>query len=261
MTRFSANLGFLFTEGSSIIEQYKLAAACGFKAIEHPFPLSNIDQNELLKVKNELNLNLALVNIELDADGKVGCASIPSMKEKFKEHLHTTIEFAKLFDCSKIHLMSGKLDHLPTDENRQTFLENLRYAAPHLERDNIIAVIEPINHISVPGYFLHDFKYAIEVIKAVRSKNIKLMVDVFHMQMIQGNIIRSLHEYKNYIGHVQVAQAPDRNEPSTKGELNLKFILDELESIGYTDFIGCEYKPLTTTAEGLKWINDFDYTF
>jgi hydroxypyruvate isomerase len=258
--KFSANLGFLFLEGSSIIEQYKLAAKYGFKAVEHPFPLSGVDHHELLKVKNDLNLDLALVNIELDADAKFGCASIPNMMDKFKEHFHATLEFAKLFNCPKIHLMSGKLDHVATDENRQTFLENLKYAAPYLERENITAVIEPINHFSVPGYFLNDYVYASDVIKSIGSENIKLMVDLFHMQMIQGNIIRSLHEYKNFIGHVQVAQAPNRNEPDTKGELDLKFILDGLdESIGYRDYIGCEYKPMTTTAEGLKWIQELNY--
>lgn len=258
MPRFSANLGFLFLEGTSIIEQYKLAAKFGFKAVEHPFPVAGVDHQELLRVKNDLNLNLALVNIELDADAKFGCASIPSMKEKFREHFHATMEFAKLFNCRKIHLMSGKVDE-PTEENRRTFVENLKYAASHLEHENIIAVIEPINHFSVPEYFLHDYNYAIDAIKTVGSEKIKLMVDLFHMQMIQGNIIRSLQDFKTFIGHVQVAQAPNRNEPNTNGEMNLKYILDELETFGYSDFIGCEYKPLTTTAEGLKWIEEFNY--
>lgn len=259
MLKFSANLGFLFLEGASIVEQYQLARQCGFKAIEHPFPAKNIDHQKLLQVKNELKLELALVNIDTDPDAKFGCASFPHRQEAFRKNFHTSLDFAKLFSCKKIHLMSGKLDQAPTKEHHETFVANLKYAAGFLEKENLIGVIEPINHYSVPGYFLHDYKYAIEAIKAAGSENIKLMVDLFHMQMIQGNIANSLRELKPFIGHVQIAQAPNRNEPNTPGELDYKFILKELETIGYDDFIGCEYKPVTTAAEGLGWINEFAY--
>lgn len=259
MLKFSANLGFLCLEGASIVEQYQLARQFGFKAVEHPFPAKQIDHQKLLQVKNELNLEVALVNIETDPEAKFGCASFPQQQEAFKINFHNTLSFAKLFSCKKIHLMSGKLEHAPTREHHEAFIENLKYAAGVLEGEGIIGVIEPINHYSVPGYFLHDFKYAVDAIKSVGSSNIKLMVDLFHLQMIQGNIINSLKEFQPFIGHVQIAQAPNRNEPNTPGELNLNFILQELEKIGYNDFIGCEYKPLTTTHEGLNWINEFGY--
>lgn len=259
MLKFSANLGFLFSEGATIIEQYQLARQCGFKAVEHPFPTKDIDHQKLLEAKNELKLEVALVNIESDPDARFGCASMPQQQEAFKKNFHTTLNFAKLMSCKKIHLMSGKLEQAPTQDHRDTFVSNLKYAAAHLERENIVGVIEPINHYSVPGYFLNDFAYAIETIKAVGSDNIKLMVDLFHLQMLHGNVINSLKEFHEFIGHVQVAQAPNRNEPNSQGELNLKFILDELEKIGYDGFIGCEYKPLTTTSAGLGWINDFGY--
>lgn len=155
--------------------------------------------------------------------------------------------------------MSGKLEHAPTKAHHEAFIENLKYAVQHLEVEGITAVIEPINHYSVPGYFLSDFKYAIDTIKLIASNNLKLMVDLFHLQMIQGNIINSLKEFQPYIGHVQIAQAPQRQEPSSSGELNLKFILQELEKLGYQDYIGCEYKPMTTTKDGLGWITEFGY--
>lgn len=259
MHKFSANLGFLFTEGSSVIEQYQLAQRCGFKAVEHPFPARGIDHEKLLQVKNELGLELALVNIDTDPEAKFGCASFPQQQEAFKKNFHNTLDFAKTFNCRKIHLMSGKLDQPPTKEHQETFLSNLKYAASHLESESVVGVIEPINHYSVPGYFLHDFNFAVNAIKSVGSSNIKLMVDLFHLQMIRGNVVNSLRELSDHIGHVQIAQAPNRNEPNSPGELNLKFILDELEKIGYHDFIGCEYKPLTTTESGLSWINEFGY--
>lgn len=259
MLKFSANLGFLFTEGVTVLEQYQLAKQCGFKAVEHPFPAKNVDHQKLLEVKNALHLEVALVNIETDEEAKFGCASFPQQQEAFKKHLSNSIDFAKLFNCNKIHLMSGKLESAPSKEHHETFIANLKYAANFLEQENIIGVIEPINHYSVPGYFLHDYKYAIDAIKTVGSKNIKLMLDLFHLQMIQGNVVNSLKEFHRFIGHVQIAQAPNRNEPNSPGELNLKYVLQELEKIGYTEFIGCEYKPLTTTEKGINWINEFDY--
>jgi len=254
--RFSANLGFLFTEGATVIEQYELARLAGFRAVEHPFPAKGVDHQELLKAKNQSNLDVALVNISTDSDAKFGCASFPGQQEAFKKNFHATVDFAKIFDCKKIHLMSGKLEHAPTKEHHETFHSNLVYAAKVLEKENIVGVIEPINGYSVPGYFLNDFAYAIDVIKSVGSQNIKLMVDLFHLQMIRGNVINSLKEFQPFIGHVQIAQAPDRNEPNSRGELNLKFILDELESVGYDSWIGCEYKPL---ARNFNWINEFGF--
>lgn len=264
MPRFSANLGFLFLEGSSsMIEQFQLAKQAGFKAVECPFPAHGTDIQHLLKVKDELKLDVALVNMQVSPEAKFGCASLPNHKEEFKRNFQATLEFAKLFKCPKIHLTSGKIENgAITSEHRETFLENLKYAAVHLEQENLIGIIEPINHYSVPGYFLHDYKYAIESIKAVGSNNIKIMIDLFHMQLIQGNIMNSLNDFKDYIGHVQVAQSPNRNEPDSKGELNLKYILDQLDSsFGYSSYIGCEYKPLTTSTEGLKWVKNFGYEF
>lgn len=259
MLKFSANLGFLFSEGATILEQYQLAAQCGFKAVEHPFPSKGVDQDELLEVKNKLGLELALVNIDTDPEAKFGCASFPDQQDAFKRNFHNTLDFAKKFNCKKIHLMSGKLEHAPSKEYHETFISNLKYAAGHLEREGVIGVIEPINPCSVPLYFLNNYTYAIDALKNVGSDNLKLMLDLFHLQMIQGNIINSIKEYYPFIGHVQIAQAPGRNEPNSSGELNLKFVLDELEKIGYSGYIGCEYKPMKTTSDGLSWINEFGY--
>lgn len=155
--------------------------------------------------------------------------------------------------------MSGKLENPPTEEHRETFITNLKYAVTQLELAGITGVIEPINKYSLPGYFLNDYKFAVDTIKVVGSDNLKLMVDVFHMQMISGNISNNLKDFSSYIGHVQIAQAPNRNEPCTDGELDYRFILNQLQLISYDDFIGLEYKPLTNTVDGLKWIKEFGY--
>lgn len=213
--KFSANLGFLFSEGkSNLIERYQRAIASGFKAVEHPFP-TDVDQNDLLEIKKLSKIELPLVNIELDSAAPYGCASIN--REAFREHLARTIIFAKAFDCKKIHLMSGKVDQTSENNHKTIFLENLSYAAKALETEGLIGVIEPINNSSVPGYFLHDYSFAIDAIKTVGSPNIKLLVDIFHLQMIRGNVVNNLKEWFNYIGHIQIAQCPSRNEPDSPG--------------------------------------------
>lgn len=159
----------------------------------------------------------------------------------------------------RIHLMSGKLEQASTEEHRETFLMNLKYAAKKLESEDIIGVIEPINNYSLPGYFLNDYKYAMSVIESIGSKNLKLMIDVFHMQMICGNISNNLKDFAAFIGHVQIAQAPNRNEPNTDGELNYQYLLKRIAEVGYDDYIGLEYKPLTNTVDGLKWLHEFGY--
>lgn len=153
--------------------------------------------------------------------------------------------------------MSGK--EAKTPEHHEVFLKNLKYATKFLEQEGIIGVLEPINHMSVPDYFLHDYNYALDVIKTVGSSHLKLMVDLFHMQILNGNIINTLKTVMPVVGHVQIAQTPDRNEPNTLGELNLQYILEFLDKNGYTDHVGCEYRPLTTTSSGLSWIQEFGY--
>lgn len=156
--------------------------------------------------------------------------------------------------------MAGKHDE-PTDQRHENFyISNLRFAASRLAEENIIGVIEPINKYAVPGYYLHCFDHALKVIKTVNHCNLKLMVDLYHLQHIRGNITRSLEDFTDYIGHVQIAQTPGRGEPDTDGEVNLKYVLSTLENVaGYHDWVGCEYRPVAGTKDGLKWIKDFGY--
>lgn len=156
--------------------------------------------------------------------------------------------------------MAGKHDE-PTDKGHESFyISNLRFAANRLSEERILAVIEPINKYAVPGYYLNSFDQAIKTIKTVNHSNLKLLVDFYHLQHIQGNITRSLSELAQYIGHVQIAQTPGRHEPDTVGEVNLKYVLNMLEAeADYDGWVGCEYRPLAGTKEGLKWITDFGY--
>ncbi|XP_058467630.1 putative hydroxypyruvate isomerase [Malaya genurostris] len=259
--KFCANLNFMFTESSDFLNRYRLAKQAGFTAVEGPFPPDHVSVADLTDVCKETGLEQILMNIALGdvADGQFGCAAFPEQTGRFRSNLERTIEYAKAVKCKKIHIMAGKLAGSATTQHDTTYVSNLKTAASLLEKNNILGVIEPINKYSVPGYYLDSYEKAINVLSEVNSPNLKLMFDIFHAQHIRGDITSAIKTYAPYIGHVQLAQVPNRNEPDTEGELNFPYVLRTLKSNGYNDWIGCEYKPKTTTVEGLGWLRDFGY--
>lgn len=157
--------------------------------------------------------------------------------------------------------MAGKLDGAVTQQNDETYVNNLKYVASKLENEQIIAVIEPINSYSVPGYYMNSYQKAVKVINTINSPKVRMMLDLFHLQLIQGNISNTIKELSTYVAHVQIAQAPHRFEPNTIGEVNFPYVLKILEEAGYVDWVGCEYKPRNSTTDGLGWIQEFGYKF
>ncbi|XP_057651332.1 putative hydroxypyruvate isomerase [Diorhabda carinulata] len=259
MSKFCANLAFLFPD-KPLKERYQLAKNAGFKAVETGFPFG-LEMQEVVAAKNTAGIEQILINIYTGdvSKGELGFAAIPGKEKEFKNSLEKTIEYAKALGVRKIHIMSGKVDE---NKNAHDILyeSNLRYAAKMLEKENLIGLIEPINKYSIPNYYMNSYDKAVSVIEKINSPHLKLMLDIFHLQLIKGNITHTIHELKNHIGHVQIAQAPDRHEPTTEGEINYKYVLEILQREGYKDWIGLEYKPLKDTEEGLKWIQDLGYS-
>jgi hydroxypyruvate isomerase len=140
-----------------------------------------------------------------------------------------------------------------TDLARQTLLENLRFAALTLARENIALVIEPINTRDMPGFFVSTPRQGLALIDSVGSDNLKLQYDIYHAQVMEGNLAATLHENLARIGHIQLADNPGRHEPGS-GEVNFPFLFGHLDRIGYAGWIGCEYQPATTTAASLRWL-------
>ena len=154
--------------------------------------------------------------------------------------------------------MSGKVNQISTT-NDSTYLNNLLYAVEKFEKEKIIGVIEPINNITVPDYYMNSFQKGLELVKTINSPFLKLQLDVFHLQHISGNITRNIKELMPYIGHVQIAQVPNRHEPDTPGEIDYKYVLATLEQEGYNGYIGLEYFPKSSSREGLSWIQKYGY--
>ncbi|XP_030371298.1 putative hydroxypyruvate isomerase [Scaptodrosophila lebanonensis] len=257
--RFAANLNFLFTEASaSIAEKICKAHKHGFKSVEIPYPKNETE--EVVQATNDTGICVSLINISLNTtcdEFKFGTTSIPGAEKLFEEQLDETIQIAKLVHCKKIHLMAGIIGNGPSKEHFKVFTSNLKIAADSLKQHNMVGLIEPINKYAIPNYFLDSYEKAAVAIQEVCSDNIKLMMDFYHLQHIRGNVTNALEEYKPNIGHFQIAQVPSRNEPDTRGELNFGYIFEMLSEFDYDDWIGCEYKPKSTTTEGLKWISKY----
>ncbi|VDK60869.1 unnamed protein product [Anisakis simplex] len=143
------------------------------------------------------------------------------------------------------------------DETRRTYVENIRYASQLFAKNDIICLIEPINEISIPGYFLHSYQQALEIIKEINESNLKLMFDVFHAQQICGQLTKSIVDLKSFIGHVQIAQVPERHEPDSAGEINYEYIFKILKENGDWD-IGCEYMERGESMEYFEWMKRYE---
>ena len=254
MLRFSANLGFLWRE-LSLTNAIKAAAAAGFDAVECHWPYDT-PANEVQSVLNEMGLPMLGLNTPLGDAGAddFGLAAVPGRTLEARRLIDEAVAYADAIGCANIHVMSGKTDSGAVAET--TFRENLRYACDCAGPRGIAILIEPINHRDVPGYHLSTVEQAMETIAAVRRDNISLMFDCYHVQIMQGDLTRRISDYANAIGHVQIASVPDRAEPNG-GEVNYLHILSALSQAGYGGHIGAEYKPRTTTNDGLTWLKEF----
>ncbi|XP_046405394.1 putative hydroxypyruvate isomerase [Ischnura elegans] len=255
--KFCANLSFMFQESSSILERYLSAKRCGFKGVEYAFPYCD-HISSVVDAKSQAGVEQILINVpQGDASlGELGHAALPEKKTVFEENIKLSIEYAKALSCKRVHIMSGKVVQ-PTSLNMTTYVENLTYAANLMEKEGIVALIEPINNITVPHYFMNSYKTALDVVKTVNSPNLKIMMDLFHLQIIHGNLTNNIKDYLPYVGHIQIAQVPNRNEPNTPGEMNFPYIFSLLKDLKYDGWIGLEYKPLTNTVNGLSWIQEY----
>lgn len=258
--KFCANLSFMFQETTSILERYGLARECGFKGVEcaflYSYPVEEVVQTKTISELQQVLINVNPGDIE---NGELGFAAIPGQEDRFVDSLTQAITYSKALDCKLIHIMAGQVPK-PTEENDRVYEKNLVLAASLLKEQNLIGVVEAINNISIPGYYLNDFHKGVEVVKKINSPHIKLLADIFHFQMMKVDLTKAITDAYPYIGHVQVAQAPDRNEPDTTGEIDYKQIFSLLEELGYDGWIGLEYKPAANTKSGLNWIGKMGFT-
>ncbi|MBS0232714.1 MAG: hydroxypyruvate isomerase [Proteobacteria bacterium] len=253
MPKFAANLSLLFNE-LPFLDRFEAAAAAGFNAVEFLFPYE-FDPEDIRARLKANGLHLALFNLPAGnwAAGERGLAIYPNLTAEFRDSVARATKYAIALGCTQLHCLAGIVP--PGGDiraMRKTYVENLRHAAHALADNGITLLIEAINTRDIPGYFLNTTGKAADVIESVEAENLRLQYDVYHMQIMEGDLTLTIDKYSKLIAHIQIADTPGRNEPGT-GEINYPFIFDHLDRIGYQGWVGCEYRPRTSTFESLSW--------
>lgn len=253
MLRFAANLSFLFGD-RPMLERIPAARAAGFAAAEILFPYDH--PAEALAARFQAaEMELALFNLRAGdwEAGERGLAALPDRRAEFEASVGQGLAYATTLGTRRLHVLAGLA--LPDDARaRSAYRDALAFACDRAGALGIDILVEPINRRDMPGYHLDCFDRAAQTIAALGRSNLKLQFDVYHRQILRGDVIRGLETLMPIIGHVQIASAPGRNEPGT-GELDDVAVLKALDSLGYDGFVGCEYRPLGRTEDGLGWMD------
>jgi hydroxypyruvate isomerase len=255
MPKLAANLSMLFTE-VDFMDRFQAASAAGFDAVEYLFPYAFSAQDIRAQLQKH-GLVQALFNAPPGdwAAGERGIACIPGREEEFRAGIATALEYAKVLGNTRLHVMAGLMpDNIDQALATETYVSNLRYAAQQVKEAGLTILVEPINDIDMPGYFVNYQEDGAALIDEIDEPNVRLQFDFYHCQMMQGNVLSTFRKLRAYVDHVQIAGVPKRHEPDV-GELNYRYLLAELDKDGYAGFVGCEYKPLAGTVDGLHWIN------
>ena len=254
MPRFAANLSMLFTE-VDFLDCFAAAAEAGFTGVEYLFPYDY--PVEEIKTRLDANqLTQVLFNLPAGdwAGGERGIAILPERVKEFRAGVDKAIAYAKVLGNTQVNCLAGIAPRgADLGQLEITFIENLRYAAQKLEEAGIRLVMEMINTRDIPRFFLNNTSQAQEIRGKVGHANLFLQYDIYHMQIMEGDLARTIEANLDAINHIQLADNPGRNEPGT-GEINYHFLFEHLDRIGYQGWVGCEYKPATSTAEGLAWL-------
>jgi len=254
MPRFAANLTMLFNE-VPFLDRFEKAAAAGFTGVEYLFPY-DFTPEELVAKLEANGLSQVLHNLPAGnwGAGERGIAIFPERVEEFRAGVDKAITYATALGCPQVNILAGIV---PAGADREvlhnTFVNNLKFAAPKIKEAGLKLLIEPINTRDIPGFFLNYTKQAKAIIEEVGSDNLFIQYDIYHMQIMEGDLARTIEANLSQIAHIQLADNPGRNEPGT-GEINYEFLFRYLDTVGYTGWVGCEYKPKGETTAGLGWL-------
>ncbi len=253
MPRFCANLSMLFTE-LDFLDRFAAASRAGFGGVEFHFPY-DFEQDRLTEQLQAQGLTLALFNMPPGdwESGERGIACLPDRVGEFQDGVGRAIDYARALGCANVNCLAGlRPAELDVDTATHTLVENLRFAANALDDAGIRLLLEPINTRDMPGFFVSTTDHAMALFDRAGSTNLWLQYDCYHLQIMQGDLAPTFAALKDRIGHVQIADTPGRHEPGT-GEINHPFLFDWFDAEGYAGWVGCEYRPKTTTADWLTW--------
>jgi len=254
MPRFAANLSMMYNE-VPFLERFAACAADGFAGVEFLFPYAHTAQ----QIRDELDrhgLQQVLFNAppgDFEA-GERGIASLPGRQDEFREGIDRAIEYAKVLDCPRVHVMAGLVKRESERvAQREIYLDNVAWAAKRLGEAGLMTLIEPINTRDIPGYLLNTQADAHAIVERIGASNLKVQMDLYHCQIVEGDLATKIRRHLTGVGHIQIAGVPQRHEPDL-GEVNYPFLFALLDELGYDGWIGCEYRPRAGTSEGLGWL-------
>ena len=251
MPHFAANLTMMFTE-HAFLDRFDAAAAAGFDAVEFLFPYEETADAVAERVRRN-GLTVALFNLPPGdwAAGERGLAVLAEREGELQQGTSRALDYAQALGVKRLHLMAG-IASASDPQAIRAYREAVRGTAGRLAEAGIDLVLEPINGRDMPGYFLNDFSAAVRLINELALANLKLQFDLYHHQIMHGDVTMALRRLLPITGHVQIASVPGRHEPDGE-ELNWPFLFEELDRLGYEGFVGCEYRPRAGTADGLGW--------
>ncbi|WP_374466333.1 2-oxo-tetronate isomerase [Ferrovibrio sp.] len=257
MPRFAANLSFLFQD-LPFLDRFRAAADQGFAGVEFMFPYDHAPA-AVAAAMRDAGLQVALFNAPPGdwTAGERGLASLPARRKEFRAAMAKAFDYAAALNCPRIHVVAGVE---PAQADRRAmeacYMDNLAWAAEQASGAGLLLLIEPINRRDIPGFFLSDFDFAQKVLEDIGAPNLRLQFDIYHAQIIHGDIIRRLERQMPWIGHIQIANPPDRREPGN-GEIDYRYVFGRLDALGYNGWVGCEYRPEGDTAASLGWIREY----
>jgi hydroxypyruvate isomerase len=253
MPQFAANLTMLFTE-LPFMQRFAAARDAGFDAVEYLFPYAH-PKEELAAALREHSLKQVLHNLPAGhwESGERGIACHPDRVTEFRDGVALAIGYARELACPQVNCLAGKLPAgVDPGHAHATLVGNLGYAARALQSAGIRLLIEPVNSFDIPDFFVTRTAQALAIMDEVGSDNLFLQYDLYHAQRMEGELGATLRKHLHRIAHLQLADNPGRNEPGT-GEINYAWLFRHIDSLGYQGYVGCEYKPKTTTTRGLAW--------
>jgi hydroxypyruvate isomerase len=255
MPKFAANLTMMFNE-VPFLERFQAAKDAGFDAVEFLFPYDHPVPDVVSHVK-EAGVTVALFNMPPGdwVAGERGIAALPDRKEEFQVGVTRAIEYARALECKTLHLMSGLV---PENDDRDlmlsTYIERLRFAADACQDIGATVVIEPLNYRDVPGYLISDVLTAQSLVDECGRPNVGIQFDMYHVQIMEGDLAKRFEAHLDDIYHVQIAGVPERHEPNI-GEVNYPYLFLMMDRLGYQGYVGCEYNPSAKTEDGLGWFS------
>ncbi len=257
MPQFNANLSMMFNE-VGFLERFGAAAKAGFKGVEFLFPY-DFPAAQVREQLDKHKLAMVLFNMPPGdfAGGDRGVACDPARVGEFQGYIGKTLEYAKALGATQIHCMAGlKPRGVGEDKMRETYIANLQYAGRELAKHNLKLLIEAINTRDIPGFYLNYSRQAFDIMHYANVPNLLFQYDIYHMQIMEGDIALTVEKNLAKIGHMQLADTPGRHEPGT-GDINYPFLFQFFDKIGYKGWIGCEYRPAGKTEDGLGWLKPY----